>query len=247
MQWLSLACIVATIFAQGAAQLQCNRIEQCKCSMSDGSGDINLKSVGQTNNIPKWTINAGWWTFRYNPCYAFSSVQFTGLAVHQIDSASFTEEYNLGLQSSESFGYNATDGVSISYLSHDVLRKSRVVLVCEPTQLTHDLLFVGELIITEYEFVLTGPCACPGMCDDNGIVPDSPVNNDSSFSYWNDVGPVIVSLLLHDLIILVVVAIVMLVLKFAFDITCCSRGGAEGQSQGGGFTNPTAKNEFSNA
>ncbi|XP_078488687.1 uncharacterized protein LOC144745997 [Ciona intestinalis] len=244
--WLFINVALLLMCAQGLG-LECNKIDQCRCQMSDGSGIINLKSIGRQDNVPRWEINAGWWTFRYNPCYAFTSVQFTGLAVHQIDSNTLTEEYNLGLQSTESFSYNVTDGVSISYLSHDSLRKSRVALACEPLNTDHDLLFIGELIITEYEFVLTSPCACPGLCDDNGlIIPKTTTlpkttttanpNGNGNYHYWNDVGPVIVSLLIHDVIILVIALIVMAILKFGFDITCCSRGGGPQ----GGFPNPAS-------
>ena len=66
--------------------------------------------------------------------------------------------------------------------------------------------------------------ATPCSCNDGQ-------NNSSSSDYWAKVGADLVSLLFHDLILLVVFAIVLLVIKFAFNyqLVCC-------------VTNPTAAN-----
>ena len=55
-----------------------------RCEMSDGSGVINLRSVGEPNQLsttPVYEIPTGFWIYQYNPCYPFSSVGFTDLAV----------------------------------------------------------------------------------------------------------------------------------------------------------------------
>ena len=53
--------------------------------MSDGSGVINLRSVGNPGfgrQDPAFEVlgDDGWY-YRYNPCYSWNSVQFYNLAV----------------------------------------------------------------------------------------------------------------------------------------------------------------------
>ena len=60
-------------------------MHQYRCEMSDGSGVINLRSVGESNQFPAspvYEIRTGFWIYQYNPCYPFSSsLGFSDLAV----------------------------------------------------------------------------------------------------------------------------------------------------------------------
>ena len=57
-----------------------------RCRMSDGSGDINLLSLGSKNSNPTYTVTddiGGYWSYQYNPCVPFTSGSYTDLAVMQ--------------------------------------------------------------------------------------------------------------------------------------------------------------------
>ena len=54
--------------------------------MSDGSGTINLASLGSGSGGPTFHVTddrGGHWSYQYNPCVPFSSGSFTDLAVRQ--------------------------------------------------------------------------------------------------------------------------------------------------------------------
>jgi len=99
--------------------------------------------------------------------------------------------------------------------------------VCERNEVNHELIFNGETIQTHYEFTLIGPCACPGVCNDQGRIsaPDDSTDQviEEAGGYWLHVNAAIASLVLHDLILVTVIVIIVLVLKVFFNITCCKR------------------------
>ncbi|XP_078488698.1 uncharacterized protein LOC100181772 [Ciona intestinalis] len=216
--------------------------------MSDGTGLINLNSLASNNGTPTWTIQDSYgWQYEYNPCVGFTSLYYSNLAILQSSIYNTWDEYDLGSQLYESFIYRAAEGVSVEYYAQDQLRKSRVTLVCEPETTEHELKFLGELIITEYEFVLTGPCGCPGLCDDNGLLSPGtttttvPSNTDTTTPSgnagpepvpkpgvnWDIVGASLVALIFHDLILLFVVSFILVLLKFVFNIACCSNSASK--------------------
>nr|XP_039263839.1 uncharacterized protein LOC120339715 [Styela clava] len=213
--------------------LSCNKIDSCKCEMSDGTGQINLKALGtQSGTDSAYSLPGGdGWLYKYNPCYPFSWGGMTGLAVVQ-STKTLSHVYDLGTQNSAYFNTTDTGKVSIHYTALDARRMSRIQLICDAGVNTHDLRFLGELVITEYDFILSSPCACPGLCNDDGII--NPVNNntvnqdsvdvimhDSSYgSYmWIDVGGAMVALLFHDILLVMVIVCVVFVIRAT---GCCT-------------------------
>ena len=54
--------------------------------MSDGSGTINLASLGSGSGGPAFNVTddvGGYWSYQYNPCVPFSSGSLTDLAVRR--------------------------------------------------------------------------------------------------------------------------------------------------------------------
>ncbi|CAK8680767.1 unnamed protein product [Clavelina lepadiformis] len=256
---LSLLLVIALSCCAVGGQ-RCVKIDNCKCEMSDNSGIINLKSLASSTGQPRWEIPDGvGWIYRYNPCVGFNSVQFSDLAVHQISETDPTQEYNLGIQSSEDFVFSFTEGTSVMY-SDDPdypVRKSKVVLECvSELDFEHELQFIGELIVTEYDFILRGPCACPGLCDDFGVLQPTTTTSAATTTTrsdvdttttstdggnpdpvqtglnWNQVGADIVSLIFHDLILVVVIGCVIAIAKFLLGYTCyCTQPTAQYKGQ----------------
>ncbi|XP_039263438.2 uncharacterized protein LOC120339391 [Styela clava] len=158
------------------ASQSCTAVDSCTCDMDDSSGRINLHSLALDGFIltdSAFTTNGGdGWYYKYNPCNGFNQGGYTDLAVAQVDIATGFSVYDLGVQSSSSFNYTEDSGLTLHYTASDGARKSRVKLICEPNVEYHRFEVVGELIITEYDFILTSTCACPGLCDENGVIPD---------------------------------------------------------------------------
>jgi len=187
--------------------------------MSDGSGAINLNSLSSTSNdnVARFQLDGGdKFTYSYNPCVSFSTEQFDDLAILQ-ERINSTLQYNLGVQSKETFQYTPARGIYIQYKSDNDKRTSFVGLICEEsgTNEDHNLEYLGELITLEYEFILTSPCACPGVCDDNGVIPPVPKQFD-----WSALGADMVGLLLHDMILIFTVILVLILLKIFLDFSC---------------------------
>nr|XP_039263779.1 uncharacterized protein LOC120339676 [Styela clava] len=201
----------------------CKKINSCKCEMDDGSGIINLRSLAHPGNLPKWTLSGGdGWMYKYNPCLGYSLGINSDLAVGQASTSG--SAYDLGIQSSA--GYNVTDDgkVMITYSAKDGKRSSRIILECDRETRFDRLEFIGEIKITEYDMMLSSPCACPGYCDNYGlyenvaknmsgywentyggkrVIPDTP----QQAKYpWSDVGTSMVALLLHDILLIVLIA-----------------------------------------
>lgn len=213
--------------------LSCDKVDSCTCDMSDGSGQINLRSIGlQEGNDSVFSMPGGdGWLYKYNPCYEFSWGLFDGLAVVQTTKDGAIS-YDLGVQ--QSVYYNSTDEgtISIHYAALDLARTSRIILVCTAAESTHNLRFVGELAITEYDFILESPCACPGFCDENGILnsvgpkPTSNIgdinvnvhnpNQAAKHAYmWMDVGGAMTSLVFHDFFLVFLIVGIVFALKYA--------------------------------
>lgn len=218
-----------TTFSYPVATTTCEKSDVCKCTMADNSGDINLRSVGLKNGSPKYVIaGTDSWSYSYNPCYGFSSTYFTDLAVLQEDQYGSGLQFDLGIQSQETFTYSSATGLQIAYLAKDKLRQSLITLICQPDTKEHKLEFLGELITTQYEFILTGPCICPGLCDDNGIInstnnqPPQPIVQTTGLK-WEEVGADIVSLIFHDLILIFCIIVIIVILQVFFNIRCCRR------------------------
>jgi len=116
------------------------------------------------------------------------------------------------------------------------VRTSFVVLLCEEGQTNHLLEFAGELVTTEYEFILASPCACPGGCDDDGPITKNPgPQTVGGVSYWDQLGYDLVGILLHDLILVVVLGTFYVIMKYVLGFVFCEGG----DSPSPGIGNPT--------
>jgi len=113
------------------------------------------------------------------------------------------------------FVISSARGLHIQYQASDGIRKTIVVLICELLSTKHHLILVGELSGLVYEFVLRSPCACPGGCDDFGII-----QKQLTQLHPADVNKAnIMALLLHDIIIFGLLVCIAFILKVVFDKT----------------------------
>jgi len=215
--------------------------------MSDGSGIVSLEGIHQNaNGDAKWIIEdpVNYWSYEYNPCNGFTYTYtdyeqvehtFTNQAVLQRDYYNY-EAYDLGTQDSEYFNYTDSSGLYIHYLAKDQARTTRINLLCNRVLPAHLFYFIGELSIAEYDFILEGPCACPGGCNKDGIIQPTNNGGDSGPTSlkWDTVSYDLVSLFLHDLILVVIIGIIVFVMTFFFGYQCACLTKSAG---GGGLTN----------
>jgi len=215
---LTLAVIVCSWSMGLCAVLECTKIGACKCEMSDGSGVVSLEGINlNADNSPRWAIVDNDFTYYFNPCKAFKTETLNDLAVLQ--KSFYFEEYDLGVQTSESFHYTEAKGLYINYKAAVDNRTSRISLICNKQLPFHRFFFVGELTIMEYDFILEGPCACPGGCDSNGVIVSSNTNSETSYSV-NILGKDLASLFIHDIILVfIIVCVYFIGLYFGYQWT----------------------------
>jgi len=151
----------------------CERNSLCRCNMTDGSGEINLESLSSSSGSAKWNTTEGDWTYQYNPCIGFTATESTtmnNLAILQSRSSEYgPEEYDLGFQPYSVFINDSNGNIQLHYNSADAKRQSTVDLICNQDIPDHLFQYIGEPQEKIYEFTLTGPCACPGICDKDGV------------------------------------------------------------------------------
>ncbi|XP_052245421.1 uncharacterized protein LOC127854430 isoform X2 [Dreissena polymorpha] len=148
----------------------CEMQTPCSCSMSDGSGDIDLTSLSGPNGQPKFkdvlNTDEGYY-YSYSPCGAFSEVQCNDATACVLDENK-DQSQQIGDSGRAAFKYDG-DHVVVAYTSGTgVLKLTEVSLICDPTAC--DPIFVpnGEQGAGQFEMTLTTICACPGKCSASG-------------------------------------------------------------------------------
>jgi len=239
---LLLSSFALIVTSQDPPTQICSMEDSCQCTLSDGSGVINLRSLASKTAYPRWqNIILEPYSYSYNPCQGFDfegPPYYSNLAILQQATYETTVDiYDLGVQSKSSFLNSVARGNYIKYVSQDELRTSFVVLLCEEGQTDHLLEFAGELVTTEYEFILASPCACPGGCDDDGPINKNPGPNAvGGVSYWDQLSYDLVGILLHDLILVAVLGTFYIVMKYVLGFVFCE---GMGDSSSAGIGNPT--------
>lgn len=256
---LMMYCVALFQYAASLTKQYCKRLSQCICELPDG-GVINLMSVGSQNGTARWRLEGSdGFIYSFNPCAGYDKGPYKNLAVFQEHGKSGAQ-FDLGVQTEESFQYSHSTGIQMHYYSQDRARQSAVQLICQKGAEDDDLRFLGEMITTKYDFILESPCACPNKCDNNGIITESGnqiavpssstekqqsppsdqpsssissqkvagnnkvqqpvISSTSEVNQWSRSATYLVSLLIHDAMIIVLLIIVCLALKLCFNINC---------------------------
>ncbi|XP_066302985.1 uncharacterized protein [Branchiostoma lanceolatum] len=161
------ACPGAGPDCAGLKPVTCEKTGPCSCSMSDGSGEVNLQlllSGNPTFRDYNSTIFPDGFLYSWNPCEPFSEGSCKDVAACK-SASDGSEYYDLGKQDSVqiSGGKDASSGdvvVSFAYLSEDGERDSMVVATCT-TGDTTTFTAEGQTTENSYSFQLESPCACP--------------------------------------------------------------------------------------
>ncbi|XP_078703454.1 uncharacterized protein LOC144928648 [Branchiostoma floridae x Branchiostoma belcheri] len=172
------------LVGQGVAQnATCDRATACSCTMSDGSGTINLQYVETGKPTYKdqvAQVQKDDYLYSWNPCTPFTEGpsgdqdSCTDMAACQIskDQSNF---FGLGTHDSAQFAADTDPDsgglvVSVVYQAASSGRASEVLLKCTTGATVFTVL--GELQQGQYIFQLESPCCCPGAvsgCAGGGI------------------------------------------------------------------------------
>ncbi|XP_074658949.1 uncharacterized protein LOC141911796 [Tubulanus polymorphus] len=141
----------------------CDKIDDCSCLMSDGSGLVNIRSLANTDNKPRFSVTyQPTVTYYYNPCLAFTlqqpCVNVTACLV--LNSRGFIA---LGKPSPTVWSYDTTDKtVKVSYVTTDKTSSTVVKLRCNTGVTTPQFKYIGTDPRTfSYNFELTSSEVCP--------------------------------------------------------------------------------------
>ncbi|KAL5012266.1 hypothetical protein ScPMuIL_010817 [Solemya velum] len=147
----------------------CRQEGTCSCSLMDGSGVIDLKTVANSDK-PRFKIpgadTADKDEYFYNPCYPFSIAashnHCTDASACRYDGVTGIYQ-NLALAQSAKFDYDKDIGqIFIHYRSspQDRNLSTRVYLRCDD----NNVLSLNDYSETSVNFTLSSPCVCPNGC-----------------------------------------------------------------------------------
>ncbi|KAL4221140.1 hypothetical protein ACF0H5_019399 [Mactra antiquata] len=141
----------------------------CKCEMTDGSGTIDLTSVGYTDNQPRFKDYPApdGAKYSYNPCYGFTEGKCINSAVCMFHGKSML---SIGQADDVMFQYQQDlKSVVTAYFTHQtIVLSAQVELICDTTACDPVFDPIGVQEMGLYLFKLTSVCACPGMCTSSG-------------------------------------------------------------------------------
>ncbi|XP_074659645.1 uncharacterized protein LOC141912299 [Tubulanus polymorphus] len=180
-RWLFLAMV----FIPRVTMKNCIGVSSCICDMDDGSGRIDITSIGRTDGVPRFKDMAenppsAWYRYNYNPCAPFTlggtvgSCQ--GVASCETIVGNDNYFYSLGRDPAV-WGYDSTSNmVTITYT--DSFYKTIVSLKCDASATTPRLEILGMTGQDAYAYTLTSDKACPsssggGGTSDGGLSPGS--------------------------------------------------------------------------
>lgn len=140
---------------------QCNQIDSCSCEYDDGSGKVDLSSIGGQTGVPliQDVPHTDSYAYSFNPCFPFTEGSCVNAAGCQIDQTQFIY-YNIGDANSVTFSYNGQNLIG-TYTSDDQKRTSVVTYMCDPTVDPPLTTVIGETSSSKYEFTIVSKAACP--------------------------------------------------------------------------------------
>ncbi|CAL1535583.1 unnamed protein product [Lymnaea stagnalis] len=157
--------------------LTCDGDGPCRCTYSDGSGTVDISSLGRQDGIPLFPDEYAYdgSAYSYNPCFSFSIGSCQDAAVCK---KSGTDYIAMGKQSTAVWSYTGYYP-RVTFSTSDS-RKAEVTMFCGPTYTSPQLDVVGETIPGTVAINMWSVCACPNSCKrvdpisaDDGLSPGS--------------------------------------------------------------------------
>ncbi|XP_045169645.2 uncharacterized protein LOC123532304 [Mercenaria mercenaria] len=176
--------IFPLLFLNGHSK-DCLKINSCSCSFDDGSGSVDLTSLGNTDGTPRFRdvfySDEGYY-YSYNPCGGFTEGDCNAAAAC-ISNQDKSEQQQIGDASSAAFKYDGSEVVAAYTSGAGVLRLTEVKLICDPKACVPVFEPQGEQAAGQFGMKLTTICACPGMCDSTGPKSNCSGGSNSSMCF----------------------------------------------------------------
>lgn len=156
---------------------QCVQVYPCACLFDDGSGVIDITSLGNSDGTPRFDkiVGGDFYYYSYNPCKPFTQLKCKDAAVCQINADS-SASYQAGDANTESWSFDGSD-VQVYYNSMtETYRQTYVTLRCDPMADTPKIQALGETGTAVYKLILTTKCACKNGCQGGQIIIDVEVS-----------------------------------------------------------------------
>ncbi|KAL4222529.1 mannose transmembrane transporter [Mactra antiquata] len=145
----------------------------CTCDFDDGSGTLDITSLGKTDNTPRFKDikdDKEGNFYSYNPCQPFDENDCTGAAVCILNS-DHSESIVIGEPQSAAFQQDTETGDMIAgYTAGTIgnLRLSEIILKCDEDACEPEIKADGQQSGGFFQMTLKTVCACPNGCDANG-------------------------------------------------------------------------------
>ncbi|KAK7109133.1 cation-dependent mannose-6-phosphate receptor-like [Littorina saxatilis] len=157
---------------RGSLAQQCLGVDGCGCVFDDNSGVIDVSSLGNTDNTPRFKdVQADdFYYYSFNPCKPFSEITCSGASVCQVD-ASKTASYQAGDSNAATWSYDGTN-VLVTYVSTadpSTTRSGIVTYICDESANEATMTAQGETSSTIYGVTVTTKCACKNGCSGGSI------------------------------------------------------------------------------
>ncbi|OWF35124.1 Cation-dependent mannose-6-phosphate receptor [Mizuhopecten yessoensis] len=162
--------VVIMVLFSRTCGLTCTQKDLCSCSMEDGSGDIDVSTLGSQDGNPmfKDMTSLDGSLYSLNLCYPFNELSCTNAAACQI-SLDRSTSFPVGDATNVGFQTDDLDQVHVIYTNIDstgATRTTDVRMICSPSSepplvTANGQTGSGSLF---YEFLLYSKCGCPGQC-----------------------------------------------------------------------------------
>ena len=149
----------------------CETQGPCRCHMTDGSGYIDISSLGNQDGTPRWAdvIDDFGRGYSFNPCFDFS------IGAEGCDNAAVCQSPMIGGTAYETLGTH--DSMEWEFNGYNALLKYRldggrgadITVACDPTVEDPTLYALGEIQPGISSFTMFSKCACAGACPN--VVP----------------------------------------------------------------------------
>ncbi|XP_033761899.1 uncharacterized protein LOC117343583 [Pecten maximus] len=171
--------MVCLSLVSGTCALTCTQRDLCSCTMDDGSGDVDVSTLGKQDGTAMFQDMASvdGQIYSLNLCYPFNELTCANAAACQILSDG-SASYQIGDATNVGFEVDTLNQVHIKYTNIDqgsgLTRTTDVTLVCNPTADPPLVSADGETApgSVTYLFTANSKCACPGGCGGGPPPPD---------------------------------------------------------------------------
>ncbi|XP_013380064.1 uncharacterized protein LOC106151379 [Lingula anatina] len=150
-----------------AAARDCVKVNDCSCQMDDGSGLVDIATLGRTDGKPAFSgLDPNSVKYSYNPCYPF-----TDGACENVAACQNLQNQNIPIGKQDGSLWNvdpASNELIVTYTQNTTGQEqvTIVTLVCNKTITdTADYIAIGTVTgNAPYFLSISHKCACPGLC-----------------------------------------------------------------------------------